>query len=89
MVVLPDALFVRSTRAGDGEEQDEGIVKLWVDSHQLKKINGVWQKDGRVVVTAKSPYTKQLIHDHHDLPVHGHPGINRTTDLVQRQYWWP
>ena len=89
VVVLPDALFARSMRLGDGEKQSKDVIRLWVDPHQLKKIDGVWQKDGRTVVTAKSPYTKQLIHNHHDLPVHGHPGISRTTDLVQRQYWWP
>ena len=88
LVVLPDALFVRSTKAGDEGEQDESVIRLWVDPHRLKKIDGVWRKEGRTVVTAKSPYTKRLIHDHHDLPVHGHPGISRTTDLVQRQYWW-
>ena len=87
VVVLPDALFARSTRLE--EKQDEDVISSWVDPHQLKKIDGVWQKDGRMVVTAKSPYTKQLIHDHHDLPVHGHPGISRTTDLLQRRYWWP
>ena len=87
VVVLPDALFARSTKTGDGGEQDEDIIRSWVDPHQLKKIDGVWRKEGRIVVTTKSPYTKQLIHDHHDLSVHGHPGISRTTDLVQRQYW--
>ena len=89
VVVLPDTLFAQSTRLEDREEQDKGIISLWVNPHQLKKIDGVWQKDGRVVVTAKSPYTKQLIHDHHNLPIHSHSGISQTTDLVQRQYWWP
>ena len=88
MVVLPDALFAQSTELEDREEQNEDMVRSWIDPHQLKKIDSVWQKDGRVVVTAKSPYTKWLIHDHHDLPMHGHPGISRTTDLVQRRYWW-
>ena len=88
VVVLPNALFARSTELEDREEQNEGVVSLWVDPHQLKKIDGVWQNDGRVVATAKSPYTKQLIHDHHDLPIHGHPGISWTMDLVQRRYWW-
>ena len=89
MVVLPNALFARSTKPEDREEQNEDVIGSWVDPHQLKKINGIWQKDGRTVVTAKPPYTKQLIHDHHDLPIHGHSGISRTTDLVQRRYWWP
>ena len=88
IVVLPDTLFMQSTRPGGEEGQDEGIINLWVDPHQLKKINGVWQKDRRVVVTVKSSYMKQLIHDHHNLPIHGHPGISWTTDLVQRRYWW-
>ena len=89
MVVLPETLFAQSTRLESRGEQDEGMINSWVNPHQLKKIDGIWQKDGRVVVTTKSPYTKQLIHDHHDLPIHGHPGISQTTDLVQRQYWWP
>ena len=89
MVVLPDALFARSTELGDKERQDKGVIASWVDPHQLKKINSVWQKDGRAVVTANSPFTKQLIHDHHDLPGHGHSGISQTMDLVQRRYWWP
>ena len=89
VVVLPDALFARSARLGDGEKQNEDVIISWVDPHQLRKIDCVWRKDGRMVVTTKSPYTKQLIHNHDDLPVHGHPGISRTTDLVQRQYWWP
>ena len=88
-MVLPNTLFAQSAKLEDREKQDKGIISPWDDPHQLKKINSVWQKDGRVVVTAKSPYTKKLIHGHHDLPIHGHPGISQTTDLVQRQYWWP
>ena len=88
VVVLPDALFTRLTTLGNEGGQDEGVIASWIDPHQLKKIDGVWQKNGRIVVTANSPYTKQLIHNHHDLPIHGHPGISRTTDLIQRRYWW-
>ena len=84
VVVLPGALFARSTRPEGREKQDKDVISSWVNPHQLKKIGSIWQKDGRTVVTTKSLYTKQLIHDHHDLPTHGHPGISRTTDLVQR-----
>ena len=86
MVVLPDTLFAQSTELEDREEQNEDMVRSWIDPHQLKKIDSVWQKDGRVVVTAKSPYTKRLIYDHYDLPVHGHPGISWTTDLMNSMY---
>jgi hypothetical protein len=29
------------------------------------------------------------VHDHHDLPTYGHPGISHTTALTERHYWWP
>jgi hypothetical protein len=30
-----------------------------------------------------------VIAAHHDAPVHGHPGIARTIQLVERDSWWP
>ncbi len=27
-------------------EQDEGLLVPWIDAHQLKKVEGVWYKDG-------------------------------------------
>jgi hypothetical protein len=32
---------------------------------------------------------RKIIKAHHDPPVHGHPGINRTIQIVERNYWWP
>ena len=46
VVVLPDHLFVRTTRT-----QDETTIKRWVDPHRLKNVNGRWVKDNREVVT--------------------------------------
>ena len=39
VVVLPDALFARSTRPE--EEQNEDMIGSWVDPHQLKKIDSM------------------------------------------------
>ena len=36
---------------GTQPTQDESTLLTWVDPHQLKKIEGVWYKDGRLVVT--------------------------------------
>ena len=54
VVVLPDEVFVRQLQDKE-DKQDKEIIKRWVDPHQLKFINGKWRKEGRVVVTAKSP----------------------------------
>ena len=70
-------------------QQDENILKPWVDPHKLKRIEGLWYKEGRRVVT--NPLTERctLIQLHHDPPIYGHLGINRTIRLLERHYWWP
>jgi hypothetical protein len=71
------------------EAQDKAELWPWVDPHGLQKIEEVWWKDGRRVVTENMEQRRQLVHDHHDLPAYGHPGISRTAELVSRHYWWP
>ena len=70
-------------------EQDEVILKPWIDPHCLKKINDMWYKDGRQVVTNDLEHRRSLIQSHHDLPVYGHLGINQMIRLLERYYWWP
>jgi len=70
-------------------EQDEELLKPWIDAHQLKKIDGVWYKDGRRVVMGKLESKRIFLQAHHDAPVYGHPGINKTYQLTSRRYWWP
>ncbi len=69
--------------------QDEGIIRPWIDAHQLKKIQGTWYKDGRRVVTGNMEHKWALIKAHHDAPTYGHPGITKTHQLTSRRYWWP
>jgi hypothetical protein len=40
-------------------------------------------------VTGDLAYWRQVVHDHHDLPAYGHPGISHTTALTECHYWWP
>src|SRR6266702_4611868 len=68
--------------------QDEDLLKPWVDAHQLKKIEGVWYKDGRCVVTGKMEHKRLFIQAHHDAPAYRHPGINKTYQITSRWYWW-
>ena len=87
VTVLPDAVFVKVAR--EDQKQDEDVILPWADPHQLKQVAGRWEKQGRYVVTGGDQEKRAIIHDHHDLPAHRHPGISRTIDLVQRHYWWP
>ncbi len=69
--------------------QDKTLVKPWVDTHRLKKIDGTWYKDGQQVVTGGLSHRRMFIHSHHNSPVYGHLGINKTYQLTSRRYWWP
>src|SRR6266702_140534 len=69
--------------------QDKGLLKPWVNAHRLKKVEGVWYKEGRCVVTGGMEYKRTFIQIHHDAPVYGHPGINKTYQLTGQRYWWP
>jgi hypothetical protein len=69
--------------------QEESVLKPWIDHHQLKQHQGVWYKDGRQVVTGDIKDKHHIIQSHHDTPVHRHPGISKTIQLMERLYWWP
>ena len=93
VVVLPEEIFIRrgslSYIPQEPPQQDEGIIKQWAGTHDLKKINGEWWKDMRKVVTGAEQDKCKIIQAYHDVPAYGHPGINRTKELVARYYWWP
>ena len=81
VVVLPEEMFIR--RGGtisyipkEPPQQDEGIIKQWAGTHDLKKINGEWWKGTCKVITAEGPEKRKIIQAYHDVPAYGHPGIN-------------
>jgi hypothetical protein len=90
VVVLPEHVFANTIMTTTHQhQQSEECLKPWIDPHQLKSIDGTWYKGDRVVVTADVNGKRELIKAHHDLPIHGHPGISKTIQIVERNYWWP
>ncbi len=89
VTVLPDEIFARATIIPEEAPQDEEQIKAWVDPHKLKKINDIWYHQGQRVVTGDIDERRTLIKAKHDLPVHGHPGISKTVQIVERTHWWP
>jgi hypothetical protein len=46
-MVLPEQVFVRTMEViNDYTNQDENMLKAWIDPHQLKQHQGTWYKDG-------------------------------------------
>ena len=64
-------------------QQKLQTLKPWVSTHDLRLINGTWYKDARRVVTGGTHDKRTIIKGHHDPQVYGHPGIKRTTQLVE------
>jgi hypothetical protein len=70
-------------------EQDKDTLKPWINPHQLKHIHETWYKDGKRVVMGGLHDKRTIIKAHHNPPIYGHPGINRSIQLTSRHYWWP
>lgn len=55
-----------------------------------------WSMDDGIVLFKEKVYVppdeelrREVVRNHHDPPVMGHPGIQKTFELVAREYWWP
>ena len=94
VVVLSKHLFIQTAhtityKPEEPPQQDETILKPWINSHDLKKIKGEWWKGQRKVDTQGTNDKRKIIQAYHDLPTYSHPGISQTFYLVSRYYWWP
>ena len=89
IIVLLEHMFVHATTIVNKEEaQEEETLKPWINPHKLKCINGTWYKEGRHVITGSLTDKQSVIKSCHDPLVYGHPGISKTMQLVERDYWW-
>ncbi|QRW26690.1 Retrotransposable element Tf2 protein [Rhizoctonia solani] len=53
-----------------------------------------WEEDllwycGKLVVLDSEPLKGWLLKEFHDSPLAGHPGQQRTLELLSQNYWWP
>jgi len=68
----------------EGSKEMKGVaVGLW----QWK--NGYLWHQGKIWVPNKEGIRVDLIQRHHDIPQAGHGGMVKTTELLQRTYYWP
>ena len=51
--------------------------------------DGVVTWKGRIYVPVDRHLRENIIREHHDSPLAGHPGQYRTHELITRNYWWP
>lgn len=100
-IILPSALFVNALEIGPEilpdlrkEQTKDPVV---IDLMKTLESDGIgthwdfdgnlWTYDGRAYVPESLRH--QVLKGHHDIPAAGHPGRDRTLELVSRNYYWP
>jgi hypothetical protein len=80
-----DALSRRSDIAGTTEIISSTILQQAKDGSlgPARYVNNLIIRIGHDV---PEELQEQIIRQHHDDPVHGHPGVSRTMELIQRNY---
>ena len=54
-----------------------------------RTLEGLWRKGDRVAIPDADGIRERILEAMHDAPLSGHPGVERTTELISRFYWWP
>jgi transposase InsO family protein len=88
-----DALSRRHDLAGEKTINKAAILGFNKDgslgpSQQLNLLMQV-QQEQRIPTQVPEELQEEIISSHHDDPLHGHPGITRTMELIKRHYEFP
>ncbi|SJL15225.1 uncharacterized protein ARMOST_18711 [Armillaria ostoyae] len=68
---------------------DKGIAASLEHERGITEKDGILYYNNRVYVPRHSSLRGEIIAQSHDHITAGHPGIAKTRELVQREYWWP
>src|SRR5712671_101381 len=95
VVPLPNSLFAEKLRSAalseliqqSHKDNNEEFARLKT-THGWEKEGTSWKKDGRLVVLSNQ-LKRDILKEHHDHPIAGHPGAASTYFSVRQYYWWP
>jgi transposase InsO family protein len=86
---LNDSPFIdriRQRSANQDRVVQQGLAEKGEDWEEADKVV-TWK--GRVYVPVDRQLREDIIREHHDSRLAGHPGQYRTHELITRDYWWP
>ncbi|GLB45808.1 putative retrotransposable element tf2 155 kda protein type 1-like [Lyophyllum shimeji] len=78
-------------------EEDQILQDIRRGNREVRSVRSAeWSEDqgilmfrGRIYVPNVPELHRQIVEQHHDSLVAGHPGCWKTLELVSRSYWWP
>ncbi|KAL4422290.1 hypothetical protein ABPG75_008487 [Micractinium tetrahymenae] len=91
--VVPAPGLLQAIR--EGYEQDPATRAIIEEIEQRRPsrfqlVDGLlYDPLDRLYVPDNGPLREQLLIEHHDPPVAGHQGANRTLESLKRRYYWP
>ncbi len=68
---------------------DAGIATSLAHDRGISKEDGLLHYDGHVYVPRKASLRGEIISRSHDHITAGHPGIEKTKELILHKFWWP
>ena len=76
---------------------DALVTQTKTEVYRLCKEKGIckehdsflYDSSGRMYVPDNDSLRMHIISSHHDSPIAGHPGYQKTQELIERQYYWP
>ena len=71
------------------QKMDKEIIEKWKHLHQCKEKNGVLYWKEALAVTCGGEIYRDLLKRYHDGTTAGHPGVWKTWQALQQDYWWP
>ena len=96
MIALPDSLFARALAAGkedrqilDQQKENTETWEEWKRLHGCEEKEGTLYKRDALAVMGGGEAYKDLLKRYHDGTTAGHPGVWKTWQALQRDYWWP
>jgi len=85
-------------RAAKQDSEQQAIKKALEEGKQEMKVVALglcqWKDDflwyqGKIWAPNEDKLRVELIKQHQDIPTTGHRGTAKTTELIQRRYYWP
>lgn len=75
--------FAKSVNVRDMSKRDREGERLWTVDE-----TGLLRRSSRIYIPKDPAILAEVMKLHHDDPLAGHYGVNKTLELLRRSYWW-
>jgi hypothetical protein len=96
VMVLPLHLFTNATDllsleqlVYEAQEEHKEQMEELQREYSIDQVNERWFNSGQPVVPDNEELKRNILCQHHDHEMAGHPGISNTVVAVIRESWWP